>query len=137
MSYLSLCFLYLCANQISWCQETDHSLLAPECTLFPPYLFIPVKPLPFSALLLLFSFVPSFSFSQPYFGPSLLSPRLSRWVLTSSLNNRVNPVPCRTAGCSLCSAVCSPVLLRQAFLALDSLHNAYPVVTWIPFNVQK
>lgn len=46
MSYLSLCFLYLCANQISWCQETDHGLLALECTLFPPYLFIPVKPLP-------------------------------------------------------------------------------------------
>lgn len=46
MSYLSLCFLYPCANQISWCQETDHGLLALECTLFPPYLFIPVKPLP-------------------------------------------------------------------------------------------
>lgn len=46
MSYLSLCFLYLGANQISWCQETDHCLRAPECTLFPPYLFIPVKLLP-------------------------------------------------------------------------------------------
>lgn len=86
MSYLSLCFLYLCANQISRCQETDHSLLALECTLFPPYLFIPLKPL--SALPRFFNlavFLP-FHFHSPTVA-HLLSLRLPLWVLTSSLNN--------------------------------------------------
>lgn len=136
MSYLSLCFLYLHANQISWCQETDHSLLALECTLFPPYLFIPVKPLPalpwffYLALFLPFHFH-SLTLAHRF------SPWDSCWVLTSSLNNRVNPVPCCTAGCSLCSAVSLPVLLHQAFLALDTLCSAYAVLSWILFNVQK
>lgn len=58
MSYLSLCFLYLRADQISQCQETDRGLLALECTLFPPYLFIPVKPLPAPPWFFLVLFLP-------------------------------------------------------------------------------
>ena len=46
-----------------------------------------------SASVLLFSFVPSFSFSQPYSGLSRLSLRLSGCVLPSRLNNSVNPGP--------------------------------------------
>lgn len=142
MSYLSLCFLYLHANQISQCQETDHGLLALECTLFPSYLFIPVKSLPVPPVFFFVFFFWYLAVFLPFrfvsFWPILALPEaillhsaIQPWHLV------MGPVLLLPWCCLLCLQPVASAVPRRAGLALAFLRSAHPAVTRIPLNVQQ